>query len=288
MNRVNTSILSEHKFIQMRDEVELHAEILERDCSCWLIVTHGIGEHLKRHLYLKELFSQNFNILFYDLRGHGRSLGESAYISDFEIFYHDLHELIHFLSNRYKMKRFKLFGHSMGALITSGYIQNFVDSSFYPETIFLSLPPVGLPGFLGEALNGTPLGLIDAFTKFPYSLKIPGMVNLDNLSHDSRIKEEFFEDDLTCKKLHSKLLLELVKATRQVFSKALKPQCPAYVTYGSEDKIISPEAIELYFSDVEKFFTIKKFSGAYHEIHNEVEKYRRPYFSFLKDSLLNE
>ena len=38
---------------------------------------------------------------------------------------------------------------------------------------------------------------------------------------------------------------------------------------------------------VEKVFRLKILKDAYHEIHNEVEKYRKPYFDYLKTVLLD-
>ena len=66
----------------MKDGVELHAKIQETGSPIWLIHTHGIGEHLDRHQYLTDLFGKDFNIFQYDLRGHGRSLGPSAYVEE--------------------------------------------------------------------------------------------------------------------------------------------------------------------------------------------------------------
>ena len=42
-----------------------------------------------------------------------------------------------------------------------------------------------------------------------------------------------------------------------------------------------------YFTTVDKSFQLKVFDGAYHEIHNEIEKYRKPYFDHLK-TVFNE
>ena len=96
-------MISEHKFIKMRDDVELHAEIREVGSRVWFIATHGIGEHLGRHSYIPELFGSDFNIIQYDLRGHGRSMGEPAHIVDFEDFQKDLGEIINYIKKKYKI-----------------------------------------------------------------------------------------------------------------------------------------------------------------------------------------
>jgi alpha-beta hydrolase superfamily lysophospholipase len=62
-------------------------------------------------------------------------------------------------------------------------------------------------------------------------------------------------------------------------------KCPGFVIVGSSDLIVSAKAIEDYFSNVETGFKMKVITGGYHELHNEIEKYKRPYLEFLKESL---
>lgn len=277
-------IVSEKKYLMMRDGIELHSEFSERGGPLWIIATHGIGEHLQRHSYLKDLFGHEFNLFQYDLRGHGKSRGERAYIDDFSTFTKDLDEIIYFLKKKYRMKRFILFGHSMGALITASYMQNFCNKNFYPEKVILSAPPIGFPGLLGKVLKFSPHTVFDFLTKIPYSLKLAGLVDLKGLSHDPRVKESYLADDLNTQKLHSKLLLELVKTSLDVFSRPLRITTSAICVYGTSDGVVSAPALEHYFSHIDKSFRVKKFIGGRHELHNEISKYKTPYFDFLKEA----
>lgn len=279
-------MISEHKFIKLRDGIELHSEIKEKGHNVWLIATHGIGEHLGRHHYLQELFNHEFNICQYDLRGHGRSHGERAYVEDFSLFMEDLEEIIEFLKEHYYMKRYVLFGHSMGALITAGYLQNYAKQDFYPERAFLSAPPVGFGGSAGEIVRYTPKELISGILKLPLSIQLGGFVDLDNLSHDSSVRVTYEEDELNCQRLHTKLVLEMVKASKDIFSRPLRSHCPTYCAIGSGDQIVSVSQAKEYFEEVEKAVILKVIEGAYHEMHNEVKRYREPYFSFLKEVML--
>ena len=45
--------------------------------------------------------------------------------------------------------------------------------------------------------------------------------------------------------------------------------------------------IKQYFNTIEKNTKVLKVDGGYHELHNEIEKYRLPYFDFLRSSLTN-
>ncbi len=279
-------MIGEQHFFKMRDGVELHVEIRERGHKEWLIVTHGIGEHLKRHRYIAELFSGNYNIVFYDLRGHGLSGGQEAYISDFEEFILDLEEIIGVVKNRFRMEEYVLFGHSMGALITARFIQERASKDFYPKKVFINAPPVGFSGVAGQFVSWAPFQLLDGLTKLPMSTKLGGLVDLNYLSHNPMVKKEYIEDVKNHLKLHTKLVLELAKSSHQTFSRPIHPRCPAFVTVGSQDKIVSYSQLVSYFQVIEKNFTLQVIDGAYHEIHNEIDKYRLPYFDYLKASLV--
>ncbi len=278
-------MLTESKFLTLRDKVDLHVQVKEVDSPVWLIATHGIGEHMGRHNYLMNLFARDFNILLYDLRGHGKSSGRRAYVDSFSDFYNDLDEILNMLREQYNLKRYILFGHSMGALITAGYLQKIANAENYPEKIFLSSPSISVPGLMGSFVKYAPRSIFNFLSSQPISVELGGLVDLRRLSHNPNIYRDYLEDPNNCLKIHSKLLLEMVLAMRDVFSKPLRLKCAGDCVYGTSDTIIDPDAINEYFSTIEKTIVLNPYEGAWHEIHNESESYRKNYFEFLKNSL---
>jgi alpha-beta hydrolase superfamily lysophospholipase len=266
------------------DGTPLKCLIRETGNSQWLIVSHGLGEHSGRHEYILKLFSQSFNIAIYDLRGHGRSGGKKAWVNDFHDYLKDLQAIIDFLRQEFSMKSYTLFGHSMGGLITAAYLQNMASSDFYPQKVFLSSPAVGASGFIGPILANAPKIFFETACKCP-TLPISGVLNLRKLSHDSRIYESYVKDEYCQLKIHTKLYWELLKMARDVFSRPLRAECPLYCSIGTEDVLVHPKLMVLYFKNVEKNAQLKIFEGAYHELHNEVDKYRKPYLNYLRQSL---
>jgi acylglycerol lipase len=275
---------NEYRDVISFDGAIIKCLIRETGSSKWLIITHGLGEHLARHEWMLKLFSANFNIAIYDLRGHGRSGGRRGWVDDFNHFLLDLECIIQFLKKDFSMTRYTLFGHSMGGLITAGYLQNNANKNFYPEKVFLSSPAVGGAGFVGEAFNLTPMFVFDLLIKFP-TLPLGGILDLKKLSHDSRVYESYIKDDLNQLKIHSKLYLEILKMGREVFSRPLRADCPLFVSIGTEDALVHPKLVISYFTKVEKSAQLKIIEGGYHELHNEIEKYRRPYLNFLRQAL---
>jgi alpha-beta hydrolase superfamily lysophospholipase len=62
-------------------------------------------------------------------------------------------------------------------------------------------------------------------------------------------------------------------------------ECQLYVALGTGDSIVNSDLSIDYFTEVEKSAQLKVFDGAYHELHNEVDKWRKPYIRFLRESL---
>lgn len=278
-------MISDYRKIKLKNGLNLHARIKEIGSQVWLIATHGIGEHLERHNYLSDLFGHEMNIFQYDLRGHGKTAGERGDIKYFDQFMEDLVQILEFLRSEYRMKKYILFGHSMGALVTSGVVQNYLTKDFYPQRIFLSAPPVSFPGLAGMAHQILPQKFLGRLASVKVSVSIGGLVNLRKLSHLPEVYEDYVNDPLNIMKVPTKLLLGLAYSAKKIYSRPLKTLCPSFAVVGSADEIVGPEAVIHYFTFVEKAVHLKVIEGAYHEIHNEVEKFRRPYFKYLKASL---
>ncbi len=274
----------ESKEIIAHDGTVLKVYLKESGSPKWLIVTHGLGEHALRHQYLFKLFNQGFNIIMYDLRGHGQSGGKRSYVEKFGEFYKDLETIIRFLKSEYAMKDYMLLGHSMGGLITAGFLQSHTPEGMYPSKVFLSSPAAAAAGILGPIFGNAPHLLFQALEKMP-SVPLAGMLDIKKLSHDSRIYESYIKDELCSLKIHSHLFFELLNEARNVFSKPLRAQCELFCSVGTGDVLVGHKMIIDYFRNIEKTCKLNIVEGGYHELHNEIEKFRRPHLDFLVASL---
>lgn len=275
---------NEYRDIISFDGTPLKCLIRETGSNKWLIVTHGLGEHLGRHEFFLKFFSQNFNIAIYDLRGHGRSGGKRGWVENFGDFSRDLEVILAYLQKHFSLQSYILFGHSMGGLIVSDFMQNYVKDNLYPEKVFLSSPAVGAPGLMGPVFSNAPKFLLEGLTKLP-TVALAKVLNLRKLSHDSRVYESYIKDEFCTLKIHTKLYMEVIKASREVFSRPLRVKCSLFCAIGTEDVLVHPGLMIKYFTEVEKNAQLKVFEGGYHELHNEIEKYRTPYINFLRQSL---
>ncbi len=285
-NKKTKEAKMESDYIQLKDGVKLYYQIHEVDSPYWLIAVHGIGEHLGRHEYLTSVLGSRFNICRFDLRGHGKSEGERSYVESFEQFYSDLAEVLTFLRNKFKMQEYTLFGHSMGALIVAGYLQQLNKRDRHLKFVYLSSPPVGIGGALGEVVRFIPGELFGRLAALRKGVAIPGIVNPKELSSDPQVAKEYIADPYAQKSLNSKLLLELVATAKKVFAKPLRIWSPVVCSVGAKDKIVSVTELVNYFTLIDKSVKLRIFKDAKHEIHNEVKSIREEYFDFLESSFL--
>lgn len=272
--------------LRLRDGTELHCESAGGgEADAWLVGVHGIGEHLGRERRLAEVFVGRYRVFQYDLRGHGRSGGRRGYVGSFSEHYRDLEEIVTHLASRYPAFRYVLFGHSMGALIAAGFVQRRPVGVARPERVFLASPPVGLGGLGGGLANRLPRKLVAGLSRVSVSVPVASAINRRYISHDEDVVAALKRDPLSLRRLHTKLLLGLVAASRDVFSRPLRAGCPLYGAIGGDDQIVSCEAARRYFAAHEPEAEFRVFPGAYHELHNETDTYREPYFAWLKEAL---
>lgn len=277
---------NEYREIIGYNNIKLKAVVKENGASTWLIVTHGLGEHSGRHQHFLKLFGGQFNILLYDLRGHGQSEGERANVGEFIEFRKDLQCVVEYLKSEFNMTQYIALGHSMGALVTADWLQNEAKEELYPAKVFLSSPPVGAPGLMGPLFGNAPHLFLKTLADFPLTVPLKGMLDLTRLSHDSRVLQNYLNDELVILKVHSHLFFQILKTSRDVFSRPLRARCPLFASIGTKDGLVNPKMLIKYFTTIEKNTNLLKIEGGYHELHNEIEKYRTPYFEFLRHSLL--
>ncbi len=276
----------ENAVFEMLDGTRIHARVRENGKRTWLVCVHGIGEHLERHSYLPEYFGHNFNVFQYDLRGHGKSGGRRAYVEDFTIFFEDLAQVLGELRTNYRMQRYVLFGHSLGGLIACGFLRDYCPEENLPVYLALSSPPVSLGGIGGRLHRALPPRLVSVLGNFPLSIKLNGTIDLCGLSHDPRVAEQYVTDPLTHKRLETRLLVQTSWAVNEVFGRGpLNINVPGHCTMGSKDQIVDPEAAEKFFAK-EDTIEFKLFPDAFHEIHNEIAKFKKSYLSYLEENLL--
>lgn len=266
--------------IKTHDGLLLRSTVLKRGTFPWVIVTHGVGEHRGRHEYWLSEDFKNYNVLLYDLRGHGDSQGERGNVKDFDDYLRDLDTVTDYLAARYDAPDFYLFGHSMGGLITARWIQTRKNRALYPSRTILSAPGAGTVGVLGIITSSIPAFIYEKLACLP-SLPLGGMLDLSKLSHDPEVYKNYVKDPKNILRVHSHLYFDLLNKAQETFSKPLSPRTPLMVIMGSEDGVVSTKLVRNYFRTHEPKAEFVLVKGAYHELYMETEEYFRKFVTAI-------
>src|SRR5437016_6254620 len=97
----------------LKEEIYYRTNFFKPD-RLTLVFIHGVSGSSSAWLPYEKIFENKYNILTYDIRGHGKSKKFRSY-HDYEIkhFANDLHELVTYL----RIEKMVLISNSFGALI---------------------------------------------------------------------------------------------------------------------------------------------------------------------------
>lgn len=284
----------EERILTTKDGERLKFYFSEKGHRRWILMVHGVGEHAGRHQFLASLFSQYANVALIDLRGHGKSSGERANVSDFRLFAQDIGQWILLLGQQFKMEQYLIYGHSMGGLIVTDFLQRrsviaqVLNTSIEPPVAaFLSAPAVKPAGLLGSWAMSLPRSLLRRLANLPVSIRVAGLVDIYYLSHNLTVFEEYLRDPLTNTRLHTHLLLQLLSHSQQVFQQSLQGLgYPVHCYMGEKDRMISAAAVKNYFSNQGPDVFYHQVPEGYHELHNEIDRIRHQYIEVLQQTLI--
>ncbi|KLO22724.1 hypothetical protein X275_04925 [Marinitoga sp. 1197] len=224
------------------------------------VIIHGLGEHSGRYKFLIDiLLDIDYQVITFDLPGHGVSEGPKGYIKSFYKIYKFIEEIT--------PEKFILFGHSMGGLIALRYTEY---SNKKPEKLILSSPAVGK---LYTAFHKILLSTIGWMGK----ISINNGIDPKDLCHDEKAIKEYLDDPLVHNKIAFKTAKQLFSEAEKALEEAENVDIPVLLQYGESDKIIKVDSCnEL----AKKFKTlvIQKHKYAKHEIFNE-PRYKDKYIS---------
>ncbi len=265
--------------------MELALRIHEVGAPIWLIVVHGLGEHKDRHDHFFRNFGEDFNIVTFDLRGHGESDGKRATVDLFDHFIDDLNSLVEFLQKNYNLQQYILFGHSMGGLISTRFVQQ--EPILKPKLLFLSSPALGVTGVIKNALKVLPNSFVTKLASFNRGIYLKGVLDLKKLSHNFSTYEDYLKDPLCSLKINTKLLFKIIEEANNAQEQVFQIDIPMYGVIGSKDVLVDPLACQDFFKASGRLKELKLIKGGYHELHNELSEFRDPYINFLKRTLLS-
>ena len=229
------------------------------DPKAYVLLVHGLGEHSGRYEDVGDsLAARGYGVVGFDLRGHGASHGRRVHIESFSEFLDDLELMLGELPA--DLPRI-MYGHSMGALIATGYATS---DRMQPDLYVLSAPAL-------EADIPAPLQVaFKALRRAVPKLPLPNSVKGEQLSRDPSVGERYFADPLVHTKATTQFGSVMLEAQSTVRGRLEHFSRPALVVHGANDELVPPQAS----APLAAVPTVERklFPGLRHEIHHEPEK----------------
>ncbi len=231
-----------------------------------IAIVHGYAEHSGRYAYTGEALAQRgYAVHALDLRGHGRSDGDRAYVRSFDEYLVDVRAFLARVDKRADGRPVFLLGHSMGGAIVA---------------LLLAIGHPALRGALlsGAAISseGTPrivraiIGLLGRIAPRLPLVKLKA----SDVSRDPAVVEKYDTDPFVYRgRVRAGLAAAMSRAIRRIERDAPSITLPLLIMHGTADALAKPAgSIALHERAGSADKTLKLYDGLAHEILNEPEK----------------
>ncbi len=234
---------------------------------CQLVLVHGFAEHMRKYNdFARQLALKGVMVHMMDLPGHGMSEGERGHINDFTELTDNLDWF--FCNNprhRTDIPTF-LFGHSMGALISSLFCIH-----YHPDIRgMIAVSP--LTGFhFWKTLPFKWMAKLISI-KSPDAL-LPKPMGYKQLCRNPEKWMEYRQDPIRVHTISPKMYLSFFKFTEQLQNKAQRLKCPVLLFNTLKDTVVSSNHISRFFRRIgSKDKSMIFYTQAMHELIQEPEE----------------
>jgi len=244
-------------------------------------LVHGGFEHSGRYQnVVNELVAEGFAIYANDHRGHGKSEGPRNYIDSFDQFIEDEKIFYDIIKEQHTNLPIFMLGHSLGSFIAIYFTEKY-------EHLLNGLILSGTGISPGKETAGFLKLLAKFFSKIAPKINFNPRIDAKFLTHDPEVVKNYKNDPfVNAEKISARLAYEMVKNFNNLKRAIRDFKINLLVQCGSDDKLIKgAEELNNWFTMDDK--TIKIYEGLYHEVYNEIEKYRLIVLNDLSDWLNN-
>ena len=254
--------------LETLDGISLFAQswLPEGPARAGITLVHGLGEHSGRYTPLAEaMTSAGFAVFTMDLRGHGRSPGPRGHAPSFDALAGDITRLVDHAQASLGSLPLFIYGHSLGG-------------SLVLYTLLTRKPPVRgavvtSPGLAPAApVSGLTQALGHVLSAVWPSFSMANGLDLTGLSRDPRVIEAYRSDPLVHGRISARLGMEVLQKGQWTLAHAAELGVPTLLMQGSADRLVDPRATRAFAERAGSTVTYVEWPGAYHELHNDLEK----------------
>lgn len=226
-----------------------------------VVLVHGVGEHLGRYEHVATALTEHgYRVRGVDFRGHGQSEGKRGHITRFERYVDDLRTAIGLRPGPHA-----IFAHSMGTAVSLDHLR---DASCW------ALAASGLAVGIGVEAPGWKLAGARVLSRLLPGLSMDNEIPLENICANEQVRRDYQADPLVFSTITPRWFTEFLAAHERIHAAAPRYEVPALFAYGTDDRIVSIEAIHRFAEHYGAERTLTPYPGMRHEILNEIERDR--------------
>ncbi len=227
-------------------------------------IVHGIGEHSGAYATVVEsLVPAGFAVYGFDLRGHGRSPGQRAFINSWDDYRQDVRAFLQFVDGQQPGQPRFLLGHSMGGIIVLDYALRYPDDLHGVIAIGPAIGELGLSPVL--------MALARLMSRVWPSFSMRTGLDGTAISRDPDVVDLYRADPLVHDRGTARLATESVRTVAWIQEHAAELRVPLLIQHGEADSIARPDGSQRFVTNVtEPDKTYIEYPGAFHQVHNDL------------------
>ena len=231
-----------------------------------LVAVHGLKDHGGRYEGLAVALGQRgIATAAFDLRGHGRSEGERAFVRRFAEYGSDLDNEWQTVAARFPGTPISLFGHSLGGAVAARFA---LDHPDLPSSLVLCAPAIRVPPTTSRAAVAG-VRFFSAIAPHAHVFK----PEIAGFSRDSAVLAAMAADPLIDQRpIPVRTAAELIRAMGTIHAHASRWTSPLLILHGTADRVTDPRGSAEFLAEVRS--TSRRLipvPGAFHDLFHEPE-----------------
>ncbi|GIX26020.1 MAG: lysophospholipase [Caldimonas sp.] len=239
-----------------------------------VLIVHGLGEHSARYEHVAtRLRDWGFQVVGYDHRGHGLSLGPRGSLQKDDDLLTDLAGVIDHVRQQHPGP-LVLFGHSMGGLT----VARLVAGQLRPvDAVMLSSPALDI------GLSALQLAALKASYKLTPTLQLPNGLDANGISRDPDVVVAYKSDPLVHDRITPRLVNFLLQGGEFVRACASQWKVPTLLMWATADRLVRPAGSATFAALApQDLVQAHPFEGYFHELLNEPLEARERVFDVMR------
>jgi alpha-beta hydrolase superfamily lysophospholipase len=233
-----------------------------------LLLFHRGHEHSGRFQdVVHDLSLEDFAIIAWDARGHGKSQGERGYADNFACVVKDIDAFVHHIAREHSipLENMVVLGHSVGAVAVCAWVHDYAPPI---RALILATPAFRVKLYVPFAVPG-----LRILQKLKGKAFIKSYVKTTMLTHDREQAERYQNDPLISRNIAVNILLDLFDTSSRLIDDAGAIRVPTLLLAAGSDWVVKQSAQKKFFERLgSESKEMIEYPGFFHDILHEKDR----------------